>query len=1549
MSDETTWPPWIAGQPESAFYRGHRAIIKVHMVDSQYPTKCIVSVKNLEVSKPVFAFFPDWATRHMVEGREVVALNHGLTFDGHQFVVDLTGKDVILIFRPNKGNGIGEAFAGIGGWHVGAQALGMEPRVAIDHEPVVAQAYARTHGYPMMNIADAFDTMRKNESLPDRLLLVGDVLDPRIWAVCSTYDIDTWMASPPCPPWSGLSNQSGLESENGRLLTNFLLAVAISGGITVAMENVAPVARHKDFPMIKRLAKYCGLPLIHHKVESCEFLPTCRRRWLAIFHHHHSSISSVVLQKAEAIRMPDPTNVDCGLNSIGKADAFHENITEAEWEALNIPLECMNMMKDPKYLPPWERNQENMTSDEALLKRIITKESVFKAIVASYGRQHLMPEDNLIQKGMHTFAIQQGTALRFASPWEFAAALGFPPSLCLPNCKEDAWRITGNAITPVQAAKVLVRLHIMLQTKSPFCCWAQDAQRITDWLFSNTIKLSEWSVEVIDDWERLQISIRALRWGNDDILDTVMDTVTPTIPFEVQCPPLPQDEIPRNIIKIRQACEGSLFDPEIIFQQMICHWDAEFKQNAGLQPCILRHSDGSACNTLWVDSPSDILHLIRQFFPHMDATFIRGVWCQSQETTLHASVPTKQPVHLIVDFCKYVGTITMLPQDVVFAIEFDGTWIFRDLKAVLSTQVGVLPNCIEISSIGYKVEDQEFVMEHHEVEFQMAITPHSHDQAVAGVQQLQLEGYPDHSDKSCMVTPRTTKRFAIRHPTRGTVRTISGVATNTVGGFLDEILPDFDCRNMKVISNDVLLHHQDTIENWTSKDHIWIEFCMMSIPVQKVFVLDNDIAIEEMENDLMNQYWIRSPFTCKIQLIQRPANWTLCEVAASFFCRTNAKQTLIALVDGKHADPRIVMQDLPDRAAISIRSCALPGGAKKQNTIRDKIKEALIAHGVPSSAADARMQQIVQSIGIEQLQPHEMEDEFLFWGSLKKLASNSKVRLVTHIELKDFQKWKRTNTTRAQSSDERPSRTSHNKSNKRKFNVDEYTFKQVHFTANDEGVEFLSAERFGPDQTGVAIMDVEAAKMKNPHGVISPEPLAILAIGHEAHQVGQKQMIPAFDREGMPVLIPGALIQCGDVEVQYIAHTPSATVEAVHATTVEVLISRDFIKDWELTSNAMNYLGVQISELRGQGKILSMWSMKTYKKRKACEHREADSWHGFIRLPDQLLDACLKRSGSNGIFLTPKSNDKRGDPRYGIVSMPGFKLDDIAKKIAQVKEAVGIALINREPLTFAVRGKKDDVAKLRGLMYPESLQIEQNPVDDDEELYTLKYVQDQLTSTLLTDALQQAGWDAKAVRPAGSQSWIVASKKQPPASHLCINGALVVVIPMKRGQSAVPVVLTRANQTTQVIDKPDGTVVTTKHSRIDELRADIHGQVASIVEQKMQAAENRIHELSQALEKTQERVVEIQAEQQLEIMAIREQQTRTEQKVGEIETSVQASTSTILTQMQEMLSNMQKEGAKQMEDLHNAVKTSSQSIRDDFEGRVATIEREQTKRVKHAS
>ncbi len=186
-------------------------------------------------------------------------------------------------------------------------------------------------------------------------------------------------------------------------------------------------------------------------------------------------------------------------------------------------------------------------------------------------------------------------------------------------------------------------------------------------------------------------------------------------------------------------------------------------------------------------------------------------------------------------------------------------------------------------------------------------------------------------------------------------------------------------------------------------------------------------------------------------------------------------------------------------------------------------------------------------------------------------------------------------------------------------------------------------------------MTVDEALEVQPEHSISPEPLAILAVGPLVHKVGTKLMVPAHNKDNVPVLVPAAIIDCGDVPIHFVAAAPAATTCTIEATTLEVLIVREQVAAWETTSTPLHFLGINIPELRGSGKILSHWGIKTYHKRKPCDLKNADSWHGYMKIGDDLLEPVLRRSGIGGIFFTPKDSNKRGDARFAIVSVPNMK------------------------------------------------------------------------------------------------------------------------------------------------------------------------------------------------------------------------------------------------------------------------------------------------------
>ena len=619
---------------------------------------------------------------------------------------------------------------------------------------------------------------------------------------------------------------------------------------------------------------------------------------------------------------------------------------------------------------------------------------------------------------------------------------------------------------------------------------------------------------------------------------------------------------------------------------------------------------------------------------------------------------------------------------------------------------------------------------------------------------------------------------------------------------------------------------------------------------------------------------------------------------------------------------------------IRIRPAMLPGAGKSKQDLKTKLRTALIAHGVPDSGADARVQSVLQGVPNEKLRMHESEDDEQFWSSLKSLASENRIRLVTPIELRDYQKQKRF-SSKAESS------TKPAKQDRTPFRippVHELNICPKHFVVNDCAVELIPATRFGPDAKGVAIMTVPEALKHANAGVISADPLAILAIGTKLDSLGPKLMVPAYNKEGAPLLVPAVLLQYGDEHVEFRAAVPSAEIQSIDAITLEFTLRRSLINKWESTATPMHFLGVQCPELRGEGKIISSWSVRSYKERKVVPFAEAQHWHGYLKLDARFVDAVLKRSGQQGIFFTPRGQDKKPDSRYAVLPLPGFTLEKIREAISDTPQALGIAVLSADFKTFGVRCRKEAHDQIKLQFFPESLKVDAAEVHGDESLFSLNHLTSQLSRENMDLALQEVQWDARAIKPTGPDSWLIASKVPPPSSHLCINGALTVVT-AKKQNSAPQMVMTRTDMVTQVTGFPDGSVAVTKHSRMDEIRADIQSQLEELVAEKMNDANQKIIQLSSELQTTQEQLREVRADSSSRFDQIATQ-------VQTLEQGVASNATTIVQQMKAMFDSFNQQQSQQTGAMQTAIQTQITGMSNELTTRIDSIEREQNKRLK---
>ncbi|CAJ1404275.1 unnamed protein product [Effrenium voratum] len=489
--------------------------------------------------------------------------------------------------------------------------------------------------------------------------------------------------------------------------------------------------------------------------------------------------------------------------------------------------------------------------------------------------------------------------------------------------------------------------------------------------------------------------------------------------------------------------------------------------------------------------------------------------------------------------------------------------------------------------------------------------------------------------------------------------------------------------------------------------------------------------------------WVRSPFQSKASEMSFQQGTTLMEIGAASYLKCTSNQSFLTMEDGKRIDPQ------PEKV----------------------VTKALADRGVPQPALPARVACVLSNVDPAHLRTHLHEPSHDFWSSLKKLASDAKIRLITPTELKE---WQQTLRKRKQSEGPSQGSSSSHANSIRAIDVATITIDLQSFKAEGSKVSYLAPERFGPDQEGLAIMTKAAAEAFLPASRISAGPLAI-AIVDTKPIAGF--MAPAFNHEDQPVLVPTCLVNFGDVEIKFAADVPSTSMGAVASCVVEFWVRRDLAAQWKDVADHMQYLGVHLPELRN-GKVMATWSAKFFSKdRKPAPHDKAAYLHGFFRLPMTVVDPVLARSGNAGIFLTPKGDDKKPHQAFAIIPLPTASLDDAVAKATSDPNILGVVEHSQH---FALRCRRENLQKVRKILTPESLFVPEGEMPPDSEAFHLKHLTDHTTPEALTAALAQLGWNAKAVRPVNQSTWLITAKHTPPARHLCINGSFVVVVSLKK-------------------------------------------------------------------------------------------------------------------------------------------------------------------------
>ena len=1519
-------PCGIALAPRAAFLQGLHVMLEV------------VEISDVVVAKPMFddvglsivhCKIPSWVKDFMEKGMTFTITN--FLADGDDENMILVGKDGCLlpIMHPRKHDvNIAEAFSGLGGWTHGALWNGAQPVMLVEADRSVAEVCARNHGMQVFTITEALDAISL-QCIPKGFVLHADVNDYRVFVIAGLLRVGTWLASPPCQPWSRASWQRGLEDTEGAVFGTFIFWTGASRARCVNLENVPGLPDHPHYEALRRVMSLSGFDLVcASRDRVMPVLPIMRVRWLATCIRKDVVLTETKLSMARSVCLPHQMPGIGEVNSVGIFGCIQAELQEWEVKQCVPDASVLAILGNPDFLPlnMREKNFKKLTCSEVLKMRIRDIQQPFPNVMAAQGSQHMLPHDLLEEKGLYSFLMNVNECLRFATPFEILAAMGFPATTGLPDVFQEAWHLVGNALSVPHAALQCFRTWVLLGEISGFSGELKSINDLCHAVSLRKCNLGKFQVVRKDGFMKLvqkEIVPETVKITAIDSSDEIEEVASP-IPCKRICvsptwhcmedepsliPELNRAECP-DLVSMTVGSKTVPFGMPFLYEIK-----PEFQEQKGDHIIVkLLHSQGFwmagfAIPKMWSIKSifqSVMQHARQEHFDHIEVNGVKA-W--------FGSTPIGEGILNIrfKPFC-FARTVVTPFMKLGLAVEVDATWKFKDLCAYIATEAAVLPSCLQIVTRDRIMRPEDFVLSTTEMHFQAV--PIVHELGTPKEIEVPVPVAVNEavfSDEGSPFHPGVL-RFTLRNPKWGTVKSCAVSENVSVEELLGCLLPDFMqgpapqfCHEGKLIDPKMLVKELPksdlSIYFPTAKPWPVVEVIVTRFSIRSAFADEDGHSIH---------MWIKGPFDFRAKQLKLSSDQTLSHVAAKLLSEVKSDLTLLVMQNGKGIDPRLALHQIQQDHTIEFRACALPGGAKGNPKTLEanakKLKPILAQRGVPEEALAARAALIAGAIDTTELATILTKDEKQIWDELKIKANQARIRMITHMELKDHQKMQRKKASEGTLKNEQAKA----KVPKQPASSNAEPLKKVfidpkHFTCPTGKIGIIDLTQWGPDQCGIAIATTAEASKMMPVNKISPDALALVVLTRETFAGQSPIALPATEISGKPVLTSAVVLNFGDIEVQCKPNLPKVDLLETPTATLEVFIMKELVNQWQDVQNPLNYLGLQLPEIR-KGQVIASWNFRTYDdKRQRCKHEHGTYVHGFVKIPDDLLQATLVRSGQAGVFLQVKAENKKPDPRFGVVAMHGQSLEEVVKMAKGLKNVLGVVQLGQNGV-FALRARREHIQEIRRNALPQGISMQEGEIPAGANWWTLRNLNASTTCEAITAALRELGWDATAIKPAGKSAWLVCSTEEPPASHLCIGQDYVAVTPvrsqtgMRTNEFPSTTVKVGANFISMCPEEPsqDVTTPTTVASRVDDIKADLEEKLSNMIHDRMKECDLRVSTLAATVEHVQAEVQEVQT-------AVDDLRAETMGEFTSIKGDIATGNATIMNQMQNLFQKMQTE------------------------------------------
>ena len=634
--------------------------------------------------------------------------------------------------------------------------------------------------------------------------------------------------------------------------------------------------------------------------------------------------------------------------------------------------------------------------------------------------------------------------------------------------------------------------------------------------------------------------------------------------------------------------------------------------------------------------------------------------------------------------------------------------------------------------------------------------------------------------------------------------------------------------------------------------------CERNLQPDRVFSIDGvisnqdkHVALEDMPDAVYNavtsdpiDVWIKSPISGKVIVVKVVDHDTIEKVYDQTFPDL---PNATFMCDGK-----IISKTLPCRSVgnrvVSCRFYPLKGGAKGEGKLKvsNQVKafefmtEQLGKRGVPKDVINERAKKVVTAVSVDFVIKNM--DSGDFWQQLKNEASKQMVRLILPSELKAWQQSRRAESRQEQSKTKKGANPA--------FNPKDLVLQVKDFQADGKTLPWISEDAIKPDSTGVCLLPPGNAKHFLPPKKLSPDGLAIVTLGVLMPTEAQIQYI-VTSKTGEDFIVRGNIFQFGDTQVVHCPACPTAQVQEVASSVLEVIIGKD-CPWWSMAvADAIAAITKLDSQTKFREAIVGQWKFRPYdQSRTPASSDDAAHIHGYLRVRDSMIDDLLKLSGQNAIFFNTRVNGGGKDDRFSFIPLPDMSLEEAKCKTQTIQFSLGIVKGRGH---FTLRCRREHYKKVMKQMNPDMTFGDSS--DDEADMqskYRLEGIHFQTTARELTSALKSLGWKAKASRATGASSWLIVAEGEPRNRSFSLNNQLVVVkdiVPKTALKHFVVSAPIESHEKPTVPIQPNPGPVST---RMEKIESELDTKIQKMVDKQMQDATAKIDRLEESI-KTQEK------------------------------------------------------------------------------------------------